>query len=95
MLLLTISAALLLIFASPGSPQNQTFALAQNQTLGSGSEAGNLGYGLNHSEMVSGSDYSYYDSGSGSDYGYYDSGSGTGFGYGFYDSGSGSGSDGY
>merc|ERR1712192_232897 len=49
MVLLTISVALLSIFASPGSCQeNQTFIYSSNQTAESSS-----GYGSNHSVMAS------------------------------------------
>merc|ERR1712181_52024 len=49
MVLLTISVALLLIIASPGSCQeNQTFVYSSNQTVESGS-----GNGSNHSAMAS------------------------------------------
>merc|ERR1712032_972833 len=51
MVVLTISVALLLIFASPGSCQNLTFEYSSNQTAGSGS--GDWGYGSNHSGMGS------------------------------------------
>merc|ERR1712222_284904 len=60
MVVLTISVALLLIFASPGSCQNLTFEYSSNQTAGSGS--GDWGYGSNYSGMGSGE----YGSGSGS-----------------------------
>merc|ERR1712212_1110962 len=52
MVVLTISVALLLIFASPGSCQNPTFEYSSNQTAGSGS--GDWGYGSNYSGMGSG-----------------------------------------
>merc|ERR1712168_633082 len=60
MLFLTIPAALLLIFANPGSCQGGTegpiFSLNQNQTSEDHNEmgSGELGHGSNHTEMGSG-----------------------------------------
>merc|ERR1719339_489482 len=55
MVFLTISAAVLLIFASPGSCENQTLSSVQNQTSGSGSGEWNYtGYTTGHGGMDSG-----------------------------------------
>merc|ERR1712032_58479 len=98
MVVLTISVALLLIFASPGSCQNLTFEYSSNQTAGSGS--GDWGYGSNYSGMGSGEWGSgEYGSGSGSgewEYGSNHSGMGSGeWEHGSNHSGMGSGEWGY